>query len=101
MRDKSLMSDESDPCCYVCGTTLNLHVHHCFPGCGRRKVSDEQGCWVYLCGPHHNMSNHGVHFDRKLDLRIRRDCQRRWEQREGIDDPEHKAFIALFGVNYL
>ena len=101
MRGKSLLSDESDPQCYVCHTTYNLHVHHCFPGTGRRKVSDEEGCWVYLCAPHHNMSNAGVHFDKALDLEIRRRCQAAWEEREGIHDPEHREFIRVFGCNYL
>ena len=101
MRGRSLLSDESDPRCYVCGSTYNLHVHHVYPGCGRRKVSDEQGCWVYLCGPHHNQSNHGVHFDRQLDIEIRRQCQMAWEERDGVSDPEHREFIATFGRNYL
>lgn len=47
------------------------------------------------------MSKHGVHFDRQLDMFFRRDCQRRWEQREGIDEPDHETFIRLFGCNYL
>lgn len=97
----SLLSDESDPCCYVCGTTYNLHVHHCFPGYGRRKVSDREGCWVYLCAPHHNMSNEGVHFNHELDMELRRRCQEAWEEREGIDEPDHETFIALMGRNYL
>lgn len=101
MRGKSVLSDESNPRCYVCHTTMNLHVHHCFPGNGRREVADEQGCWVYLCGPHHNMSNMGVHFNKALDLEIRRRCQAAWEQREGIDDPEHAEFRHLFDANYL
>lgn len=98
MRGKSLLSDESDPKCYVCGNTYNLHVHHCFPGYGRRSVSDVQGCWVYLCGYHHNQSNNGVHFNHELDLRIRRDCQRRWMEREHatVDD-----FRKVFYANYL
>lgn len=98
-RKPSLLSDMSDPCCYVCGNTHNLHKHHVFGGTGRRKVSEREGCWVYLCGPHHNMSNEGVHFDHDLDTRIKQECQRRWEEREGVED--HSAFIALMGRNYL
>lgn len=97
-RGKSLMSDEDDPFCWVCGTTRDLHVHHCFPGYGSRRVSDEEGCWVYLCGYHHNLSDRGVHFDHELDLEIRRECQRRWEERE---DAGHDAFIRRFGRSYL
>lgn len=101
MRGKSLLSDESDPRCYVCHTTYGLHVHHVYPGSGRRSVSDEEGCWVYLCGPHHNMSNMGVHFNNALDIEIRRRCQAAWEHRKGISDPDHSEFIRVFGANYL
>lgn len=96
-RGRSLLSDESEPCCYVCGTPFNLHVHHCFPGYGRRKVSDEEGAWVYLCGRHHNMSNAGVHFDHDLDMHIRRECQRRWMEREhATADDFRKVFYASY-----
>lgn len=101
MRGKSLLSDESDPRCYVCHTTYGLHIHHVYPGNGRRGISDEEGCWIYLCGPHHNMSDIGVHFNKSLDLEIRRRCEAAWERREGISDPEHAEFIRTFGVNYL
>lgn len=101
MRGKSLLSNERNPRCFVCGTTLNLHVHHVYGGVGRRPVSDEEGCWVYLCGRHHNQSNEGVHFNKKMDAFFKATCQMRWEQRECIDDPEHSEFIARFGRNYL
>lgn len=100
-RGKSLLSDESDPRCLICGTTYNLHVHHVYGGAGRRNVSDREGCWCYLCGPHHNMSNLGVHFDKQADTWLKRRCQAAWEEREGIDDPEHHEFIRLMGANYL
>lgn len=98
MRGKSLYSDE--PMCWLCHRPV-VHVHHIYPGVGRRDVSDREGCWVYLCPFHHNGSNHGVHFDKELDAFFRSDCQRRWERREGISDPGHKAFIALMGRSYL
>jgi hypothetical protein len=47
------------------------------------------------------MSDFGIHFDKELDRAMREDCQRRWERREGIDDPEHKAFRAIFHDSYL
>lgn len=100
MRGKSLLSDESEPKCYVCGSP-SVVIHHCFPGYGRRGISDEQGCWVFLCPYHHNMSNAGVHFNKALDLEIRRRCQAAWEEREGIDDPEHDEFRKTFGISYL
>jgi len=43
----------------------------------------------------------GVHNDQKLQDFFRRDCQIRWEKREGIDEPDHETFIALMGRNYI
>jgi hypothetical protein len=79
-----------------------VHNHHVYPGNGRRDVSEREGCVVQLCAEHHNMSNHGVHFDRRLDAWLRADCQRRWERREGLTgDEAHEAFRSVFGISYL
>lgn len=100
MRGKSVLSDENDPKCYICGSR-NVVVHHCLPGYGRRDISDWTGCWCYLCNAHHNMSNNSVHMNKQMDLWLRRRCQAAWEKKQGINDPEHAEFIRLFGVNYL
>lgn len=89
---KSIISNERR--CVVCGTTNALHVHHIFFG-PNRKLSDKYGCWVYLCYPHHNGSNEGVHFNRKLDLELKDRCQRRFE--EVYPDLD---FMKIFGKNY-
>jgi hypothetical protein len=48
------------------------------------------------------MSNRSVHMDRRLDESLRRDCQRRWEEREGLSGEEaHDAFRKVFGISYL
>lgn len=87
----------NEPRCYICGTTRGLHVHHVYGGIGRRQLSEKYGCWCYLCGWHHNLSNFGVHSDRKTDLMLKRKCQEAWEARNGGLD----AFIAVFGRSYL
>ena len=84
--------------CLVCGSPY-AEWHHVYPS-DRRKVSDREGCIAPLCREHHQ-GRTGVHQHGRLDSWLRADCQRRWERREGIDDPEHRAFIALFGRNYL
>ena len=81
--------------CYVCGTTINLHKHHVYGG-GRRKVSDANGFWIWLCAPHHNMSDYGVHFDRELDLKIKAECQREYEKTH-----VRAEFMRLVGRSYL
>lgn len=82
--------------CYVCGTSHDLHVHEVFYGINRQ-TSIKQGCCVALCGRHHNMSDHGVHFNRELDLRLKRDCERRWMEQNGSEE----EFIRIFGRSYL
>ena len=82
--------------CYVCGTSYNLHTHHIFEGSYRRKASENNGFKVYLCARHHNMSNEGVHFNKDLELMLKRDCQRKYEETHTRDE-----FIKLIGRNYL
>lgn len=78
------------------GSTENLHVHHIFSGTANRKISDENGFWVYLTGYWHNQSNNGVHFNRKLDLHLKKLCQKKYEESHSRND-----FMKLVGRNYL
>lgn len=41
------------------------------------------------------MSDYGVHFNRKLDLEFKQECQRRWVKKYG------EGFERIFGRNYL
>lgn len=90
---ESILSNEKK--CYRCGTTLNLHRHHIFFG-SNRKWSEKYGCWVYLCGRHHNLSNEGVHSDREYDLRLKKECQQAFEK-----EHSHDEFMRIFGRDWL
>ena len=90
---KSLFSDEK--VCYVCGSPNNIHKHHVYPA-ANRKNSEKYGCWVYLCAWHHNMSNVGVHFNRLLDVELKREAQKRFEELHS-----HEEFMRIFGKNWL
>jgi hypothetical protein len=90
---KSILQDEKK--CYVSGATENLHKHHIFKG-GRRKASDKWGCWVWLRADWHNMSDYGVHFNPKLDSRLKCEAQAAFEKLHG-----HQKFMDVFGKNYL
>lgn len=81
--------------CWVCGATYGLHRHHVYGG-PNRKISEANGFVVDLCGPHHNLSNEGVHFNRELDLKIKRHFQTEFEKEYLRSD-----FIRLVGRNYL
>lgn len=92
---ESIMSGERE--CYLCGNP-NVHKHHIYGGTGRRNIADREGCWVYLCPAHHNMSKHGVHFDKALDDRLKQECQIVWMLN---NDCGEREFAALFGRSYL
>ena len=92
---KSLMSN--DKICHVCGSSQNIHKHHIFYGTANRQISEKQGCWCYLCAFHHNMSNYGAHFDKNLDIKLKRICQEKWEEKNG----DREQFIKVFGKSYL
>ena len=92
---KSIMSNKYE--CYVCLYPYDLHRHHIFFGFANRKLSERDGCWCYLCAVHHNMSRVGVHFNRELDLKIKRECQEKWEETYG----DRKKFIQRYGKSYI
>ena len=88
---------QSEKCCYVTGSTQNLHLHHIFAG-GRRKLSDREGFVVWLTGHYHNQSNDGVHGKNghALDLKLKQDCQRKYEETHSREE-----WMLLLGKNYL
>lgn len=91
---KSLLSNERR--CYLCGTTLNLHVHHIYAGRFRTKA-DKTGCWVYLCFDHH-VGNHGVHTTPEGQAywkTLKAKCQEEFERIHG-----HEEFMKTFKRNY-
>ena len=91
----SILSNEK--CCFFCKTTIGLHKHHIFFGANRKK-SDKDGCWVYLCAKHHNMSDKSVHFDRNLDLLLKKKCEQVWIDYYGKSKED---FRIRYGKNYL
>ena len=82
--------------CLVCGTYCNIHKHEIFFGRGKRELSIKYGLVVPLCGRHHNMSNDGVHFNRKLDLELKKLGQKAFEYKY-----PNLNFLDIFHRNYL
>ena len=91
---KSIIQTEKK--CYVCETTQGLHKHHIF-GASNRKHSEKFGLTVFLCPMHHNMSDEGVHFNRELDLQLKKLAQEYYEANYG----DRVDFRETFGRNYL
>ena len=83
--------------CFVCHSTYNLHLHHCYFGLKNRKISDKNGFTCYLCLQHHEGTD-GVHGKNghELDLQLKRLCQEKYEENHSRED-----FIRLIGRNYL
>jgi len=92
---RSIVQDKKE--CLVCHTTIGLHKHHVFYGYnGNREKSEKYGCWVWLCGKHHNLSNEGVHFDKRLDGVIKAITQKRFNEVY-----KELRFIDVFHRNYM
>lgn len=90
----SIMQDKKE--CYITGATHGLHRHEVYFGNPNRDKSLEWGCWVFLKAEYHNQSNKGVHFNRKLDLQLKRLTQRKFEELYSRD-----KFVEVFGKSYL
>ena len=93
---QSIISNKKE--CFRCHTISNLHKHHIFFGTANRKKSDKDGCWIWLCGIHHNLSNAGIHFDKEYDLKIKKLTEEKWLE---YYDEDVKSFINRYGRNYL
>lgn len=90
---KSVLQDNDY--CYVCGSPYT-EEHHCLFGVSNRKLSDKYGYVVRLC-PEHHRGNTGVHFNRELDLHLKRLAQKHFEEHHGNRDD----FRRIFGKSYL
>lgn len=82
--------------CLVCGTSFNIHIHHCIYGSANRKKSEKYGLIVPLCAKHHNMSNEGVHFNKELDMKLKQLAQKRF-----MEIYPNENFLDIFKRNYL
>lgn len=61
-------------------------------------ISDEDGLWVYLRADWHNLSDYGVHYNKKLDLELKKMAQKRWQEFYGLPT---ERFIKRYGKNYI
>ena len=83
--------------CYICGTTLNLQLHHVYYGTANRKLSDIDGCVVWLCMYHHT-GTAGAHLNYNVSLRLKQEMQKAWQE---YYNKTTEDFIKRYGKNYL
>lgn len=91
---KSIIQSNKE--CYVCKTTFGLHDHHIIFGTANRKKSEKYGLKVWLCQEHHTGQT-GVHFNKALDLKLKKIAQRNFEKIQG----SREQFLKEFGKNFL
>lgn len=90
---ESILQNEKK--CYVTEQTDALHKHHIY-GAANRKISEENGFWVWLIPEYHNMSDRGVHFNKEFDLLLKQECQAKFEETHSREE-----FMKLIGRSYL
>ncbi len=93
-KTKSVIFEDMESC-FVCGSPY-VQVHHILYGTSNRKISDKLGYVAPLCQEHHTGS-HGVHFNKALDLHLKKLAQKHFEANLG----NRNAFRDMFGKSYL
>lgn len=95
MRKPSILQDEKK--CFLTGYEGELDCHHIYFG-ANRKISDENGFWVWLRHDFHieNSPNATPHNDKEVDLFLKQECQKKFEETHS-----RAEFMRLIGRNYL
>lgn len=92
---QSIVQDELEDRCFLCGSTTWLERHHCIGG-SYRKLSDRYGLTVKLCHRCHNEPPIGVHFNKDAAMYLRQAAQKAFEKKYS-----HDEFLRVFGRNFL
>lgn len=80
---------------FLCGKPAEC-IHEVYFGTANRQISIQNGFCAGLCHKEHNMSNSSVHYNRAMDLKLKRTYQKEYEKTHTRQD-----FINLIGKNYL
>lgn len=72
-------------------------LHHIFYGTANRKLSDEDGLFVFLT-PEAHRGRKGAHFDKDFDLYLKRKAQQAWQDYYGKSEYD---FIRRYGRSYI
>lgn len=93
-RDHSIIQNDLSKC-IICGKPRQA-IHEVYYGSSNRAKSIKYGCYVALCNEHHNTSNKGVHFNKELDMKLKRLGQIKF-----LETYPNLEFKKIFGKNYL
>ena len=95
MRAPSIIQDEKE--CFVTKSTGWLDCHHIYFGNPRRRISDENGFWVWLRHDVHMALHARSEPFSGLDAELKRECQRAFEEQGHT----RREFMELIGWSYL
>lgn len=93
--------DEAE--CWYCHSKAECR-HHVYPGNPNRRVSEREGCWVYLCDRCHKMTHsHAkveISGEGEVDMMafLQETCQVQWMHENG---KTREDFITRFGKAYV
>lgn len=89
--------------CFMCGRYGPTEKHHIMQGTANRKLSEQDGLYVYLCPDCHNRPPNGVHFNKENMDRLHKLGQKAYElSRCDLTAEEARtAFMERYGKNYL
>lgn len=76
---------------------IGFHKHHIFGG-ANRKLSEQDGLFIYLTPELHNMSNEGIHFNKSFMEYAHKIGQESWMR---YYHKTKEEFIERYGKNYL
>lgn len=88
----SLLLGDDPERCYLCGAYGRMEVHHCIHGTARRKIADQYGLTVHLCGYCHRQ----LHDKGTYDKFLMAEAQKAFEAEYG-----HEAWLRKVGKNFV
>ena len=87
----------------MCGRYGQTEKHHIMQGTANRKLSEQDGLWVYLCPACHNRPPNGVHFNKENMEWLHKLGQKAYElsRCDLTAEEARQAFMERYGKNYL
>lgn len=103
MKHKKSILQEKNGICFLCalleGDTrqqYGLHKHHVFFGTANRKLSEEDGLYIYLCMRHHETGPDAVHVNKGTRVMLQIYAQEAYEKTHTREE-----FIKRYGRSYI
>ena len=90
---KSILQDEKS--CYFCKKERGLEKHHIFAGVANRRISEQEGLWVWLCHDCHTGTD-GAQYNKGKNQYLKQQAQAEFEKTH-----THDQWMMMIRKNYL